>query len=74
MEKVCLRTIMPLAAQKEDRADVQNHLWYLWKGTIDQVYRINLNTNGIYVDKCLDDDVDKNKFGKNNWHIDAATI
>ena len=26
------------------------------------------------MDKYLDDDVDKNKFGHSNWHIDATTI
>ena len=26
------------------------------------------------MDKYLDDDVDKNKFGRSDWHIDATTI
>ena len=76
MEKVRLRTIMPLAAQREDRVNgnIWKHLQYLWQGTIDEVYRIDSWTNGRHVEKCLDDDVDKNKFGKNKWHVDAMTI
>ena len=69
VEKVRLRGIMPLAAQRVDHNAMRNAR-YVWQGTIDPFYRISTN----HRDKCLDDDVDRNKYGRSNWHIDAVAI